>query len=82
MQSFTMADQAGRDGARCPECGAKATRVYNSPAAIVKTRGIPNVKLKPNQRVINRDGVPVRINVFDEGCAPRPKRGKIPKGTR
>lgn len=68
VQVFSMADTKGRDSAKCPTCGSKVKRVFNTVAAVVKT-SLKNsgIQLKKNERIINVDGRPVKLNFVDHG---------------
>jgi hypothetical protein len=66
-QFFHMNDIAGRNTARCPECGFPARRILNVPSTSVKIRGVESLGLKPNQAVIDHDGRPIVLNFVDHG---------------
>ena len=63
--TFRMSDTEGRENVKC-ECGAKMKRLFEAPAAIVKTT-LKDMPVKPNQTFVDVDGQPVRMNFIDHG---------------
>ena len=71
-----MNDTEKRKNVKCPKCGRKMERIWATPNFIIKST-LGDVKLLPNQKIVDVDGRPVKLNFIDHG-----ERSGIPKDSQ